>query len=203
MFTRLLPFAAILISIAAVFFYIRPTFAGAIATNKTQIASYDAALAAASRFTQKEAELTTAAASIPGDSMNRLNAFLPDGVDNIQLILDLNGLAARSGMVLSNFDVGAAPAGAKASGSPTSPPTQTGPSGTNSLPSSGPTVSANGGVDSLDLSLTASGTYQSFRVFLAAIESSLRPLDIKSITVHQSKTGVYMYDITIRIYWLP
>ena len=193
---RVLPFGAILIAICLVFLYIRPAFSGPIAATKTSIASYDAALNAATTYTNKEAELTTESNAISGDSINRLNAFLPDGVDNIQLIIDLNGLAARSNMVLSNFSVGNAPAGGKAasaSSTPAAPAALTEPSSL--APSESP-------VGSLDVTLTATGSYQAFRVFLGAIESSLRPLDVTSLTVHQSNTGIYTYDMTVRIYWL-
>ncbi len=194
---RLVPFGAILIAIGLVFLYIRPTFNGQIADINTRIDSYNAALKAAATFTDKEAQLTTASNAISGDSINRLNAFLPNGVDNIQLIIDLNNLAARSNVVLSNFAVGSAPAGGT-SGSSSSTPPSPAPATTDS---SGSIQSASA-VNSLDISLSATGTYQSFRVFLGALESSLRPLDITSLTVHQSKTGVYTYDMTIRIYWL-
>jgi hypothetical protein len=200
--SRILPFGAIIVALSLIFLYIRPTFSGAIADTKTHIESYDSALTAANTFTTKEATLTTQSAAIPGDSINRLNTFLPNGVDNIQLIIDLNGLAARSNMVLSNFSVGALPPSARGATSPSAAPAAATPAATSPTPGGSGLVQSGNTVDSLDVSLSAVGTYQTFRVFLSAIESSLRPLDITSLTVHQSNTGVYTYDMTVRIYWL-
>lgn len=186
MIQRIIPIAALVLSVVLFFGYINPTYSGDIATMKTQIKSYDAALTAAQQFTDKEAELTRDRAALPPDGLARLESFLPDSVDNIQLILDLDALGARSGVTLSNFDIGTNSA-----------------QGTASAGSSGNlTLQSESAVDSLDISLTATGSYSAFRSFLAGIEQSLRPLDVTAVSIHNSTTGVYTYDITIRIYWL-
>jgi hypothetical protein len=194
MMTRLVPAGALILAIALFLLYVKPTYSGHIQETQTKIQSYTAALAAADKFSQKEAELTQARANISADSLARLNAFLPDGVNNVQLILDLDALAARSGVTLSNFYIknqdGSAAAGSATPSTP-SVPGQLGPSLVTNTP-----------VDSLDLTLSASGTYPAFRSFLAGIEQSLRPLDVVNLTVTESATGVYKYDMTIRIYWL-
>jgi len=180
-----MPLLLIIFAIAVVFVYIRPTFGGPIADAKAKIESYSSALAAADRFQQKEAELTQSRAQIPPESLQRLQAFLPDGVNNVQLILDLDALAARSGVTLSNFNIEDA---SNDSSNNTS-------SGQLALAASGP-------VESLDLTMTATGSYGAFRTFLGGIEQSLRPLDVTSLHVKDSDTGVYSYDMTVRIYWL-
>ena len=101
---RLLPFISLLIALVLFFGYINPTRTGSIAATKAQIASYESALAAAERFKEKENQLIVARSNIPSEGLARLEAFLPDGVDNVQVILDLNALAARSGMRISDFE---------------------------------------------------------------------------------------------------
>lgn len=196
--SRILPLLALVFAIALFFLYIKPTYSGPIAATRAQIASYNDALAAAARFQQKEAQLTQQRAQIPADSLARLNDFLPDGVDNVQLILDLDALAARSGVTLSNFDTKGTNAGTGAT-TPTNPastPAATIPTlGTQTLNAGSPT-------DSLSLTFKATGTYQAFRSFLAGMENSLRPLDVTDLQVTQSDTGVYTYAVTVRIYWL-
>lgn len=183
--TRIVPITLILLAAALGFFYIKPTYDGSIADTTAKIQSYDAALVAAERFSKKEAELTAASNGISGTSINRLNTYLPDNVDNIQLILDLNALAARSNMSLGNFNVTLPDANAT------------------STADADLGLTASGGLyDHTDFPVQATGTYQSFRVFLSALENSLRPLDVQSLKVTQSKTGVYTYDFVIRIYWL-
>ncbi len=185
MMHRLLPIVFVIFAIAVVLLYVRPTFSGTIADSKSKIASYTSALAAADRFQQKEAELTQQKAQISQDSLDRLAAFLPTGVNNVQLILDLDALAARSGVTLSDFNV-----------------SDDSSSEASSDGSSQLALSGAGPVDSLDLTMSASGSYQGFRTFLSGIEQSLRPLDVTSLTVKDSATGVYTYQMTVRIYWL-
>lgn len=183
--SRLTPFVLLALAIALFFVYVRPTFSGHIHDTRQQIESYDNALLAAQRFQQKEAQLTQAKAQIPPESLDRLRAFLPDGVDNVQLILDMDALAARSGVTLSDFDI--KNLSSEASTTEAAPGL--------ALVSSSP-------VDSLNLTFKASGTYGAFRTFLAGIETSLRPLDVVSLSLDDSATGVYTYTVTVRIYWL-
>ncbi len=183
--TRLIPIAFFLIAVGIFFGYVRPTWNGEIAMYKEQIASYDAALDAAARFTDKQAELEQARNQLPPDQLARLEAFLPDSVDNVQLILDLNALATRAGLTLSNFETGEAVNDANEEES----------GGEAGFTRSSP-------IDSLTLSVSASGTYNAFRSFMAGVEQSLRPLDVVALTVEDSDTGVYTYEMTLKFYWL-
>jgi hypothetical protein len=201
---RTLPLIALVFAIALFFLYVRPTYSGPISTTRSQISSYDDALAAAQRFQQKEAELTQQRAQIPADSLARLSEFLPDGVDNVQLILDLDALAARSGVTLSDFSTQGSTAGSNTSNStPATAATPSPDSTDGSVPTLGQAnLGANAPVDSLELTFKATGTYAAVRSFLAGIENSLRPLDVTDLQVSQSDTGVYSYAMTVRIYWL-
>jgi hypothetical protein len=185
---RLLPFVFILVAVGIFFGYVQPTWSGEIAQRKAEIASYDSALEAAARFADKEAELERLRNEIPQEQLARLNTFLPDSVDNVQLILDLNSLADRAGLKLSDFTTASA---VNESSSATASDSGDGSLGTrNQL------------VDSLTLSVTAEGSYDAFRSFIAGAEQSLRPLDITEITLENSDTGVYKYEMTLKFYWL-
>lgn len=195
MISRLFPALLLIIAVALYFGYISPTRAGSIAETKAQIASYESALEAAERFKQKENELIIAKAAIPTEDLARLEAFLPDGVNNVQIILDLNALAARAGLTLSDFDTGEGD-----NASEGTPPLSDG--GAITDPVTGLPLAEGMPVDSLDMTITATGTYESFRSFLEGVESSLRLLDVVGVTVTDSETGVYTYEITTRLYWL-
>jgi hypothetical protein len=182
MISRFLPVLALIIAIGLFFGYINPTRTGSIAGAKAQIASYESALAAAERFKEKENELIIARANIPSDGLARAATFLPDGVDNVQIILDLNTLAARSGVTLSDFDTNL-----RADGTAGEP---------------GLSLESGGPIDSLDITVSATGTYGGFRSFVDGIEASLRLLDVVSVSVEDSATGVYTYDLVLRLYWL-
>lgn len=189
--SRVLPFVIILLAIGLFFGYVRPTWDGDVASTRAEIESYNSALDAAARFSTKEAALEGERNKFSPDQLARLNAFLPDSVDNIQLILDLNALASHSGMTLSNFTT---------SNVPNSPDASTGT--TPSQNGTGAFTKANAPVDYLTLAVNATGTYNSFRSFLRGIEGSLRPLDVTTVSVADSDTGVYTYQMTLKFYWL-
>jgi hypothetical protein len=183
MISKLLPFIAIAASIGLFFMYINPTYTGTIKSLGDEVSQYQSALQASDVYKARETALTAQRDVVPADDLAKLSAFLPDGVDNVQLILDLNALASRSGVSLSDFKIGDNASKSQGSGS--------------ALKVDSPSV-----VDSLDLSVSADGTYASFRSFLTGIESSLRPLDVVNVDLKSSDTGVYKYAVTLRIYWL-
>lgn len=184
MIGRFLPVLLIVISLGLFFGYINPTYVEKVLPLRAEITQYDNALAAAEDFHNKEVQLATERSAIPAESIERLETFLPDGVDNVQLILDLNALAAKSGIQLSNFDI-------KGDLRPES-------SGTGILA----LESGSKRVDSIELSVKAVGSYSAFRLFLSGLERSLRPMDVVQMDLTAAASGVYTYNMTLRIYWL-
>lgn len=169
-------------ALALFFWHVQPEFNGTIAGLRAKIAGYDKALDAAKQFKEKQDTLKNQQSAISQEDQMRIAKFLPDGVDNVQLIVDLNALASRSGVRLSNFNVErkeeeSLDAGRLASEEVT--PTQ-----------------------SLDITVRGVATYSSFRTFLDGVERSLRPMDLMALSLADSETGVYSYDMTFRIYWL-
>jgi len=181
---RTLPVILILAAVALFALYVSPTYKNTIVPLRESIRQSSAALAAAQDFQAKQAEIATQRASIHEGDIEKIQKFLPDGVDNVQMVLDLNALASRSGILLSNFKI----------------VENTVPVGRVTI--EGASAAPSKSIDSLDLTVTATGTYSAFRTFLYGIEHSLRPLDITQIAVSNSENGVYTYDMTLRIYWL-
>ncbi|MFA6502779.1 MAG: hypothetical protein WCT45_00795 [Candidatus Paceibacterota bacterium] len=183
--SRLLP-ALALIAAAIIFFaYVRPTWGGSIAATKASIVNDDQALDAAKKYSLQQNQLASARDAIDATNLEALSTFLPDSVDNVGLILDLNALAARSGFSVSKIDVVTGDTGAS----------KVRPSGT--LP-----AIAVDPVGSVDLSLAGVGTFTSLRSFLGGIEKSSRLLDVRDLVIKGSDTGVYDYQMTLSLYWL-
>jgi Tfp pilus assembly protein PilO len=181
---RILPILAFSIAIGIFFAYVSPTWSEQIVATRAAIALNDAALASAKTYTIKQNALASERSNIDPANLERLTTLLPDSVDNVGLILDINALAARSGLSLVSIDVTAEDSGTKSSASGALATT---------------VVNATG---SINLSLSALGTFSSFQAFLDGIEKSARILDIRDLTVKGSDTGVYSYQITLRLYWL-
>lgn len=183
----ILPILAFAVAIAIFFAYVNPIWSGPIAVAKAGIASDNQALTAANQYTAQQNALISALNAIDSTDIVRLSVFLPDSVDNVRLILDLNALAARSGLSLSNIDV-------SANDSASSESTN---AGTGALP-----TTATSPVSSADLSLSAVGTYPALQNFLQGVEKSERLLDARDVVITGSDTGVYTYKMTLRLYWL-
>ena len=182
---RVLALLALLVAAGIFIGYVHPTWTGSIAETNAAIASDNAALAAANAYKARQAQLVTERDAIDPDNLARLTTFLPDSVDNVGLILDLNALAARSGFALSSIDV------------------SSNSMGQGSAPANGGLSDASiSSIGSIDLSLSAVGTYGALARFLDGVERSERLLDVRSLSVTGSNSGVYSYQMTLRIYWL-
>ncbi len=182
MISRIIPLLLLLIAIGLFLGYVHPTYTGNIASLSAEIKSYDNALAAAAAFKQKEEDVRKELADIPPDALSRIESFLPDGVDNVQLILDLNALANRTGMRLDDFNIEVP-----------KEDTEVG----RLVPDTG------GAIEMLEISVSGLGSYSAFLSFLEGVEWSLRPLDLVEVNISDSDTGIYLYAMTFRIYWLP
>lgn len=180
---RLLPFLSLFIAIGIFFTYVNPLWNGKIAEEKAAIAQDNQALLSAEQYVQRENQLAVARDAIDPAALDRLKAFVPDSVDNIGLILDLDALAARSALSLSSIDVTESSVGT-ASAASALPAAATSPIGT------------------VDLRVSAVGSYKALQAFLMGIELSERLLDVRDLTIQNSANGVYTYQITIRLYWL-
>jgi Tfp pilus assembly protein PilO len=171
-----------MLSVAIFFVYVNRTWNGSIAEHKAAIAVDEEALKAAEKFMDQQSQLEAERNAIDSADLARLSTFLPGSVDNVHLILDLNALAARSGLSLSNVGV-------------TTNASAAGATGASSL-------AGTSAVGSVDLALSAVGTYSALQTFLSGVERSARLLDVQDISATGSDTGVYTYQMKMRIYWL-
>lgn len=187
MTSRLLPFLSLIAAIGIFFAYVSPLWNGRIAQATQAITEDDKALASAAAYVKRQNELAAEAAAIDPAALARLETFLPDSVNNVGLVLDLDALAERAGLALSSADVSAVndqETGAGGAGAPIAAGESIDPVGT------------------VDLTLAAKGTYDALQQFLQGVELSARLLDVTDLSVTGSDTGVYEYEMTIRLYWL-
>lgn len=183
---NLVPLIAFFAAIGIFFAYVHPTWSGTIAETRAAIAANDDALTAAKKYTAQQNQLAAARDAIDPTHLDALEKLLPSSVNNVGLILDLNTLAARSGLSVSNIDVITTSSGAGAQAQ---------------NPGVLPAGSANP-VNAVDLSLSATGTFSGLQQFLQGIERSARLLDVRDLVIKGSDTGVYTYTMVIRLYWL-
>lgn len=118
--------------------------------------------------------------SFPASNIDRLEKMVPDHVDNVRLVRDLDGIAAKYGMELNSVVV------------------ETGQRQSASIADANETQRH----DSVRIRFNVTAPYNIFLQFLDDIERSLRIADVTSVTFSADERDLYEYSVTIRTYWL-
>lgn len=175
----LIPILFVLIAGGLFFGFIDPTY-NSVKELRAEEAKFDEALNRSKELQQVRDQLLSRYNTFSQADLERLEKLLPDNVDNVRLILDLDSLAVRYGMRLR--DVGF--------------------QSDNSRAQRGQVGASDTDYDSLILSFSVTGSYDTFRAFVESLEQSLRLVDIQSISFSATDTGVYDYSIAVKTYWL-
>lgn len=173
------------------FMYTQPTY-DKVKSIQREIAQYDQALDRAAELQQLKQALLSRYNAFSQEDLARLQRLLPDHVDNVRLVLDLDNLAGAHGMAIQNVVI-------------SNPGSETGSSGA-ALGAIGATRQK---FDSLTLRFSTRATYPTFTTFMENLESSLRIVDLAALSLMPEEAAgerggepTYRFDITIRTYWL-
>lgn len=200
----LLPIIFLLSGVGLFFGYTSSAY-NSITTLKSDAIHLDEALDRAKQLTALRDSLVARYNTIAASDLNRLNKLLPDNIDNIRLIIDINNIAASRNIKISTFDF------VNTSSADTQSAAQPAESGvrTPAMPPANEDVSAREMVSknkepygSVQLSFTASAPYEDFLAFLVDLEKSLRVVNIKSIELEAEGADAYHYTVIIETYWL-
>jgi Tfp pilus assembly protein PilO len=170
----------ILMAIATFFFYTEDKYAE-IKQAKLDIVDYEEALRQSRDILDKREELLEKYKAFKKEDLDNLKKLLPDHIDNVQLILDLNNIAKKYGMTLKGIKVETGPDSAFEQGSTTN----------------------KSSYGTIAVSFKVASDYPTFVSFLQDVERSLRIVDITDLTfTTPEKTTNYDFGITIKTYWL-
>lgn len=174
----IIPIGLLVASIALFMTFIDPMYQD-VQTLKAEVQNYDDALTKSKELLTIRDTLLDRYNSFSTDDLKRLEFLLPDTVDNIRLVLDIDGVASRHGIVIKDLKLAAT---------------------SQSDQSLGP-VSTD--IKTVDLSFTVAAEYDTFLTFIRDLQDSLRIVDITQINFGGVEKGFTNYSITIRTYWLP
>jgi Tfp pilus assembly protein PilO len=173
------------LSIALFFLYTKTTY-DAIQTQSIVLVQYNKILNQITELQHVRDTLIAKNNDIPADSRARLEKFLPDHVDNIRLILDMDNIATQYGMALQNINVAASAESAS-------------------------TIKGTGSsVQSVPIQFSVTATYDTLQTFLIGLEKSLRLIDIVSFTLSPASDNTitagaarkYTLALSVRTYWV-
>lgn len=204
MFKALTPVIGIIVAVGLFFTYIQPTFKD-IKSIQDETAAYAQAVEKASELQKRIDELTQQQTSISLANLEQLDALLPDRVDEVAVLLDLDTLATLHHLTLGDIEVG------------NQEKNETGKQDTQKESVTvGPTADPlNGAVlgvpldetihsqyATLGISFSVSGTYNDFRLFLQDIEHSLVLMEVTKITFARSEGEATAFMVTVQLYSL-
>ncbi len=175
----LTPVLFLLIAGGIFFWYVNPTYMG-LKSVLAQEAQYDAALSRSRELQDVRDQLLSRYNTFSQTDLNRLQKLVPDHVDNVRLILDFDSMATRYGMRVRNVAIESEKDRATRG--------QIGP--------------GEKAYESVILSFNVSGSYDTFRQYLADLERSLRLVDVVGLSFTANETGIYDFTVHIKTYWL-
>lgn len=155
---------------------------------------YVSAIASADELVKVRDSVLKAYNNISADDRQRLDKMIPNTVDNIRLIIDLNSVALRHGFSLRNIKAMASNNTSKAA----SPEIQNmagvtgGPSGFIPTPT----------LDTVTVSFSVTAPYQQFIDLMRDLEMDLRIMDLTHLTVSAGSSGNYDFSVEFKTYWL-
>jgi len=194
MFRFILPIILIGLAVVGFSMFVAPIYAD-INGLKEQVLSYNQALDNSKALEDERDKLTKKYNLIDPENIAKLEKLVPNSVDNIRLILEIEKIALPYGMQLRDvkYDI------IKKENDPT-------------VVQGGSVVMPNENKDygTWDLSFSTQATYDNFINFMKDLERNLRIVDTSSIQFDSNVgTGlnptfnqVYKYSVKIKTYWL-
>lgn len=111
--------------------------------------------------------------------VDKLKKMIPDSVENVGLIIDIDNIAVARGMRIKNTRVA------------------------DSSPQSGSVVGPDSKKHgSIALSFSVTTSYENFIAFLKDLEDNARLVDVTNLTFSAGKDDKYDFNITLQTYWL-
>jgi len=179
------PIILIIVSMAVFFGYVDPNYRGTDPVNRSvqslqaEDAQYQEALNNSNQIREKRNMLTTKSKNFTAEQIDRLEYLLPNNIDNIKLVIDMNNIAQKHNLFLKNIKLDSA-------------------AGTDSTKLG----SDNNKYGTVGLSFSVTSSYNNFYDFLSDLEKSLRLVDITDLSVTGNDTGLYDFSVGLKTYWL-
>jgi len=183
----LTPITLIVLAVA-LFFSVTDKQYEKVKALKIENAEYEEAIENSKALLRKRDELLGQYNSFSQQDLRKLNKLVPDSIDNVRLIIDINSVTAKYGVEIQNLKLDSVKAGAS--------------TGAGDAPAEPSDSSDTRPYRSAALTFSVSTDYETFIKILKDLEASLRILDVTNVTFNATDTGQYTYNITIQTYWM-
>lgn len=179
----LFPISLIILSVALFYMYINPTYAD-VRALQSEVEEYNNILDNAQTLAEKKETLINAYNTFTDNDLLRLEKMIPNAIDNVRLIAEINGIGEKYGITIRATRV------------------QENQSRESSLGDI--TTSPASGHKTLNITFSFNSTYDKFIQFISDLESNLRIIDFSSISFNvTSGTPALLYQVSVKTHWLP
>ena len=176
------PFLVLALALVSFFYFTTPVL-DQIDVLKTEKEKLTAALANATQLEERQSELQNRRSEIDPADLEKLKQLLPNNIDNVRLIIDINNIAKKRGLTVRN------PSIAKESDP-------------NQVSGQADSAESLSGKSSVVISFSVSASYEIFKLFLDDLSRSLRIVDVENISFTSNDRNFYDYKVSLRTYWL-
>lgn len=188
----------IIVSIGVFFFFIDPQYKN-VKQLQAEIKKNEEIIAVANKLDAKKEELSAKFNQISQTDRESLEKLLPDTVDNVRLIIDINNIAEKFGIVIRDISVNTKESAAGENKKVVNQKSNfEGVLEENTIK-----YVDTSKIGVISFSFSVSAKYEVFLEFLKTLEESLRLVDIRSIEISRGSESVfYDYRVTFETYWL-
>ena len=178
-----MPIVLVIAAIGLFVVYTNPTYQASKALQ-VQAGAYDDALTKSQQLRAIRDQLLSRRNTFSADDVQKLQEVLPDNVDNIRFIIDVNNIAARHNISLGNVQLGTI--------------------GGTAQSQQGVAAATNGSaVGSVDIGFSINASYSDMLSFLQDLEHSVRLIDVEKLSFTAPSNGATSdYAFVVRTYWL-
>ena len=175
-----IPIVLIVAALGLFVVYTNPTYQTSKALS-AKVDEYNNALDKSQELRSVRDKLLSKRNTFSSDDVQKLQEVLPDNVDNIRLVIDINNIASRHSLTLGGINIG------DIAGNPK-----------NVLS----VASSRGLVGNVDIAFTVTTSYDNMLSFLTDLEHSLRLIDVQKISFAAGPNDSSTYSFDIRTYRL-
>jgi Tfp pilus assembly protein PilO len=174
------PILMLIISISLFFGFIDPQYKKVAEANRIE-KQYNEALNRSKELQQIRESLLSEYNSFKRTDIDRVEKLLPDNIDNVRLVIEIDNMAKKHGLTVRNLNLR----------EEIEPVTKI------------RTLAVeNRDYSSVTLEFSVAASYENLKRLIADLESSLRLVDITSISFRTTGGDFDEYRIMIRTYWL-
>ncbi|MCK4918444.1 MAG: type 4a pilus biogenesis protein PilO [Candidatus Pacebacteria bacterium] len=177
MFKFILPTFLILLSGGLFFFFVDPMYQD-IQVLKEEKIQYDEALNKSRELREVRDSLLSKYNRLDSENIDRLEKIIPDNIDNVKLIMEIDSMASKYGAVIRRVDVNS------------------------HVDEEGSLGKDTKEYNIVNLDLTIEASYEDFIKFLNDLSSNLRIVDVNSLSFESNYLDLYQFNLNFKTYWL-